>query len=198
MYQVKNFNLLGLPGLSDKLLQNHRTLYEGYVKNFSKLNDILLTFEKAGKYDTPEYAELNRRFGWEFNGMRLHELYFEVLIKPSGSIPIIDRQWALSQMIEKEFGTFEAWQKDFTSLGAIRGIGWVILYYDKLANRLFNVWINEHDIGHLAGAVPLLVMDVFEHAYMLDYGLKKVDYIATFMNLIDWTIIQKRFEEGKK
>ena len=92
----------------------------------------------------------------------------------------------------------EKWEKDFRTLGAMRGIGWVIIYYDRQANRLFNVWVNEHDMGHLTGCIPLLVMDVFEHAYMLDYGLKRVDYIDAFFSAIDWSSVEGRFAASTK
>ncbi len=193
-YEAKNFdNLLGTPGFSDQLLKNHFTLYQGYVTNFNKLDQTLVTLEKEGKYGTQEFAELNRRLGWEFNGMRLHELYFENLTK---SLKAINKKSELLKNLIKEFSSIEFWEKDFRSMGAMRGIGWVILYYDVTAKRLFNVWINEHDVGHLAGAAPLLVMDVFEHAYMIDYGLKKADYINTFMSAIDWDVVEERFKNA--
>lgn len=190
-YEPKNFeHLLGLEGFSDSLLKNHFALYQGYVTNFNKLDEILMNMEKEGKFGTPEYAELNRRLGWEFNGMRLHEYYFENLTKV-GSIPNKDTE--LQKAINQEWGSYETWEKDFRSMGSMRGIGWVVLYHDRLAKRLFNVWINEHDAGHLSGATPLLVMDVFEHAYMLDYGLKKADYIEEFFKAIDWSTVNERF-----
>ncbi|MEK7558373.1 MAG: Fe-Mn family superoxide dismutase [Patescibacteria group bacterium] len=189
-YEAKNFDhLLGTPGFSDVLLKNHFTLYQGYVTNFNKLNDILVAMEKDGKFGTPEFAELNRRLGWEWNGMRLHELYFENMSKKSTSI---DKVKGISKGIEKEWGSLEMWEKDFRAMGVIRGIGWVVLYYDKTAERFFNVWINEHDVGHLTGATPLLVMDVFEHAFMLDYGLKRADYIEAFFKTIDWDVVEAR------
>lgn len=189
-YEVKNFeNLLGLNRFSDQSLKNHFALYQGYVNNFNKLNDILVAMEKEGKYGIPEYAELNRRLGWEFNGMRLHELYFGNLTKEPKEI---DKNSGLFKAIIKEFGSYEFFEKDFKAMGAIRGIGWVVLYYDKQSDRLFNVWINEHDAGHFSGCVPLLVMDVFEHAYMLNYGIKRVDYIEAFMKAIDWGVVNSR------
>lgn len=192
MYQAKNFqHLLGLSGLSDALLTNHFTLYEGYVANINKLNDALVELEKSDKFGTSEFAEMNRRFGWEWNGMRLHELYFGNLSKESAVL----KEGELKEKIAKEWESLAMWEKDFRAMGAMRGIGWVVLYYDKLAERLFNVWINEHDAGHLAGAVPLLVMDVFEHAYMLDYGIKRADYIETFFRSIDWAVVEKRLSE---
>lgn len=191
MYEPKIFDhLLGTAGFSDQLLKNHFTLYGGYVTNFNKLNDILVAMERDGKFGTPEYAELNRRLGWEWNGMRLHELYFQNLM--NGSAPLATDSDLASALV-KEWGSLEAWEKDFTSMGTMRGIGWVVLYHDRVADRFFNVWINEHDVGHLAGATPLLVMDVFEHAFMLDYGLKRAEYVKAFMAAIDWSVVAKRF-----
>ena len=177
-YQPQDFKrLLGMEGMSDALLSNHFTLYEGYVKNTNAVAELL-----AGKEPgTPEYAELKRRFGWEWNGMRLHELYFGNLTKESKPL-----------MHDESVGSVEAWEKDFRAVGAMRGIGWVILAKDAESGNLFNVWINEHDAGHLAGATPLLVMDVFEHAFMLDYGLKRADYIETFFKAIDWEVVEGR------
>lgn len=188
MYNQKDYShLLGTPGFSDTLLNNHFKLYAGYVANTNKLIDKL----RAGTYEsgTPEYNELTRRFGWEYNGMRLHELYFGNM--KNGGVALADG--SLKTDIEATWGSTEAWQKDFLSIGGMRGIGWVILCHDNEANTLFNVWINEHDAGHLAGATPLLVMDVFEHAFMVDYGLAKADYIGAFVNAIDWAAVEGRF-----
>jgi len=191
-YQPKNYdNLLGIDGLSDQLLKNHFTLYQGYVTNFNKVNDILVAMEKDGKFGTPEYAELNRRLGWEFNGMRLHEYYFENLSKEARAI---GKDSALAKKIVVEFGSYEAWEKDFRAMLAMRGIGWVILYHDAQADRLFNVWINEHDAGHFSGCQPILVIDVFEHAYMTDYGIKRADYIEAVMKAISWESAEQRMK----
>jgi Fe-Mn family superoxide dismutase len=121
--------------------------------------------------------------------MRLHELYFGNMGNGGKALA----EGRLKQQIVKDFGSVEAWEKDFRASGAMRGIGWVVLAFDPVAQRLFNVWINEHDVGHLAGSVPLLVMDVFEHAYMIDYGLKRADYIEAFFKAVDWAEVGKRF-----
>lgn len=186
MYQAKNYDhLLGTAGWSDALLQNHFTLYQGYVANTNKILEILSGKEPG----SPEYAELKRRFGWEWNGMKLHELYFGNMKKGGG-----DKSEAMSivKKIEEQFGSYENWEKDFKGVGAMRGIGWAILAHDKENDKLFNIWVNEHDMGHLAGATPLLVMDVFEHAFMLDYGLKRADYINAFFGAIDWSETKRR------
>ena len=185
-YEPKDFShLLGLLGFSDTLLNNHFTLYQGYVTNTNKLIDLM----KAKEIGAPEYAELHRRFGWEWNGMRLHELYFGNMTK-GGSV-ISDGE--LKSKIESAFGSFENWQKDFMGIGVMRGIGWVVLAYDTEKKMIFNTWIGEHDEGHLVGAVPLLVMDVFEHSYMTDYGLKRADYINVFMKNVDWKVVDSRW-----
>lgn len=195
-YAAQNFDrLLGTAGFSDTLLKNHFTLYQGYVTNTNKLGDKLNTLLKEGKTAEPEYAEMSRRFGWEFNGMRLHEIYFGNMTK-SPSAKASDTP--LAKKIAEEFGSFEMWEKDFRGTGAMRGIGWALLYYDRAGGRLFNTWINEHDGGHLAGNVPLLIMDVFEHAFMIDYGLKRADYIEAFFKAIDWTVVNDRFNHHAK
>ena len=186
-YAPKDFShLLGLPGMSDELLNNHFTLYQGYVTNTNSLKELLAQEDLS----LPAYNELKRRFGWEWNGMRLHELYFENLTKESSSASEL-----VIAALTESFGSYEAWEKDFLKTGALRGIGWVMLVKDRQTGALYNVWINEHDLGHLADAQPLLVMDVFEHAFMLDYGIKRADYINTFMKAIDWSIVTKRLTD---
>lgn len=190
-YQAKDYSyLIGLEGLSENLLKNHFTLYQGYVTNTNKVVALLGQLQKENKTNTPEYAELKRRFGWEFNGMRLHELYFDNI----GKSEALGLESKLMKKIIQDFGSLDNWEKDFKATGSMRGIGWVVLYYDPIGDKLFNVWINEHDVSHLAGCKPVLIMDVFEHAYMLDYGLKKADYIEAFFKNINWNIIEKRFE----
>jgi Fe-Mn family superoxide dismutase len=191
MYTKKDYAALkGTPGFSDQALETHFALYEGYVNNINKLNDTLLDMEKADKFALPEFAELNRRFGWEWNGMRLHEYYFGNLANGG---KVLDQNSDLARKIAASFGSFAEWEKDFRAMGAMRGIGWVILYFDPQAGELFNVWINEHDKGHFAGGVPLLVMDVFEHAYFPDYGKDRAGYIEAFMKNIDWQAVEARF-----
>lgn len=188
-YEAKDYaKLVGMPGFSEPLLKNHFTLYQGYVANTNKLLDGLGQLLQEGRAATPEYAELRRRLGWEFNGMRLHELYFENL----GGNGVIDPGSRLAGRLVADFGSHEAWARDFRATGAMRGIGWAILYQDSPSGRLLNFWINEHDGGHPAGCRPLLIMDVFEHAFMLDYGLKRADYIEAFFAAIDWRSVEAR------
>lgn len=190
VYNIKNYEyLMGANGLSETLLKNHFTLYQGYVNNTNKIIEILNNLMIEGKTG-PELSELKRRFGWEFNGMRLHEYYFENISK---HLRDREKHENIFKKINDDFGSYDNWEREFKGIGTMRGIGWVILCLDWKENKLINVWINEHDTGHLSGTIPLLVMDVFEHAYMVDYELKKADYIESFFKLIDWEVVNKRF-----
>jgi len=188
-YEARDYSrLIGMEGFSETLLRNHFTLYQGYVTNTNKLLDLLGQMAKEGKFATPEYAELKRRMGFEFDGMRLHEYYFENL----GGRGDLGQSTKLRDKLAQDFGSYEAWEADFKATGAMRGIGWVILYQDNVSGRLINQWINEHETGHLAGCLPVLVMDVFEHAFMLDYGLKRADYIEAFFKNINRQAVESR------
>jgi Fe-Mn family superoxide dismutase len=173
-----------MKGFSNTLLEQHFQLYQGYVKNTNQLAEQLRQLAPSSL----AYAELRRRFGWEFNGMRLHELYFSNL----GGNGDLKKDSPVRRKLEEQFGSYDNWAADFQATGAMRGIGWVMLYEDPLGGRWFNTWINEHDAGHLAGGRPLVIMDVFEHAYMTDYGLKKGDYIKAFFQNLNWEAVEKR------
>ncbi len=188
-YEAQDFSRLkGMKGFSNNALDLHFALYQGYVKNTNLIWEELRKLAEQNQTGTPAYAELKRRFGWEFNGMRLHELYFGNL----GGTGPLPQDNPLMQKIVDNFGSFEKWAADFKATGSMRGIGWAVLYEDPYNGRLFNTWINEHDVDHLAGGKPLLVMDVFEHAYLPDYGLKRADYIQAFFENINWKAVEAR------
>lgn len=187
-YQPKDFSdLLGkVEGIDDALLRLHFTLYNGYVKNTNALLKALDDVDES----SIAFGALKRRFGWEFDGMVLHEAYFENL---GGKQPLSPKD-RLYRLISDEFGSFEKWKKNFISTGLIRGIGWVILYKDPKDGHLHNVWVNEHDLGHLAGGTPLLVMDVWEHAYITQFGLDRFGYINAFFANINWSVVSQRLK----
>lgn len=189
-YEAKDYsNLLGMPGFSDHALKVHIALYQGYVKNSTRLFAELQKMGENGQRNTYAFGALKRMFGWEFDGMRLHELYFDAL---GGNGELLPEDAPVLQAIKKQFGSFEAWKKAFIATGMIRGIGWAVLSYDPETKQLINGWVNEHDLGHLVGAEPLLVMDVFEHAYMLDYGLDRAAYIEAFFANLNWDVVCSR------
>ena len=178
MYQIKNYDsLLGLTGFSDQALNTHFALYKGYVDNTNKL------------LETRDNPESRRRLGWEFNGMRLHEYYFETLTKDPKPL---NENSELAKKIIADFGSIENWQKDFKATALMRGIGWAILYYDPVADKLINFWIEQHHSGHPAGLKLLLNLDLFEHAFLIDYGTKKADYVEIFLKAVDWEKVEQR------
>lgn len=190
-YKAKDYShLLGMPGISNDTLNTHFKLYEGYVKNTNLLLTLLNQLTSEGKLGSPFFQELKRRFGWEYDGMRLHELYFGNL---GGKKSQLDANSPLGKTIVRDFGSYDAWKRDFIETGMIRGIGWSVLYQDPIEGRLINTWIGEHDIGHLAGGKLILIMDVWEHAYMLDYNIDRKAYINAFFENIDWEVASKRF-----
>ncbi|PIR04086.1 MAG: superoxide dismutase [Candidatus Magasanikbacteria bacterium CG11_big_fil_rev_8_21_14_0_20_39_34] len=191
MYQAKDFSsLLGTDGFSDNQLNTHFKLYEGYVANTNKVMEKLHTLQTVADFG-PEYAEMKRRFGWEFGGMRLHEYYFENMTSQKKEF---DKGSALAKKLEETFGSLDNAKRDFISTGSLRGIGWAVMTYDKRSDKIFHVWVNEHDLGHLVGTEPLLIMDVFEHAFVFDYGMKRAEYIEAFMNAVNWEEVNKRFD----
>jgi Fe-Mn family superoxide dismutase len=197
-YVPKNYDhLLGnVNGLDDALLKMHFTLYQGYVKNSNLVLQKLQELSNSGQNRTPEFAGLKRILGWEVDGMLLHELYFENLGSSN-----LDETSALHQKIINDFGSYEKWKADFVATGLMRGIGWAIAYIDPKEGRLINAWINEHDLGHLAGGTPVLIMDVFEHAYITQFGLERAKYVDVFFNNINWKVAAERYQRspfGKK
>lgn len=194
-YQPKNFNhLLGkVKGLDDGLLKMHFKLYEGYVNNSNAVLQKIRELTAAGQTKTPEFGALKRILGWEFDGMLLHEYYFENL---GGSQPL-DLEDPLADKMKRDFGSYELWKADFIATGLMRGIGWVVAYIEPKSGRLLNEWINEHDLGHLAGGTPILIMDVFEHAYITQFALDRSKYIEVFFNNIDWNKVSSRFQAIK-
>lgn len=195
-YQTKSFNLRGLQGISDKTIDLHLTLYEGYVKATNVLQGRIADFLKDGTVDQeelPAYSELTRRLGFEYNGMVLHEYYFDNLtpqasLKPESTSSFLRRA-------EASFGSYERWKTDFVSVGKMRGVGWAVCFQDPASGRLTNHWITLHEHGNVAGFKPVLVMDVWEHAFLLDYTpTQRGQYIDAFFSNINWRVVDRRVE----
>jgi Fe-Mn family superoxide dismutase len=190
-YAEKDFSSLkGLTGISDKTLEIHLGLYSGYVKNTNILNEQIIELTEQGKTGTPVYSELKRRYGFEYNGMRLHEYYFGNL-KPGGS-ELKDTS-KLGNAIQQVYSSIEVWKNDFSKVGSMRGVGWSILFQDPFTKTLSNHWITLHEEGNVAGFVPILVMDVWEHAFLLDYKpAERPKYIEAFFSNVDWSAVESR------
>lgn len=191
-YEAKTYTLQGLDGISQEQLEQHYKLYQGYVNNTNILNEKVAELIEGGKVGTPEYAELKRRFGFEYDGMRLHEYYFGNMKANGGALP---RDSKLARKITEDFGSYEAWENDFKNTGLMRGIGWAILYQDPFTGRLQNFWISDHEFGHPAGFAPILVMDVWEHAYTVDYKpTERKNYVEAFFKNINWQEVESRLK----
>ncbi|HVR87384.1 MAG TPA: Fe-Mn family superoxide dismutase [Planctomycetota bacterium] len=173
-------DLRGLKDLPDALMEAHLKLYAGYVSNVNKLLHSLAGSDSGGL----EWAEMQRRLGFEMNGMRLHELYFENLIPGGHGVP---RE--IGESLSESWPSVAAWEKEFRAIGALRGVGWAILYRDPLTQRLSNHWISLHQDGHPTGFTPILVMDVWEHAFT---GMERARYIDAFLSNVDWETVESR------
>lgn len=190
-YAPKKWNLAGLQGISDATLTMHFGLYEGYVKNTNLLNEQLAEIVRAGKAAgaDPQFAELTRRLGFEYNGMVLHEYYFDNMQAGGASDP----SPKLAAALGGSYGDFETWKKDFAAVGGMRGVGWAIAYQDPRNGRISNHWVTLHEDGNVAGFVPVLVMDVWEHAFLLDYKpSERAKYIEAFLANVDWKVAESR------
>ena len=190
-YKQRTFDLSGLTGISDNTLEIHFGLYGGYVKNTNLLNEQLVSMLQDGKSASPAYAELSRRLGFEYNGMVLHEWYFGNMTKSAGQE--LSESSELGKAIGESFGSLETWRKDFTALGSMRGVGWAVTYLDPATGRLSNHWITLHEDGNVAGFKPIVVMDVWEHAFLLDYKpAERPKYIEAFLAHLDYGVAEQR------
>jgi superoxide dismutase, Fe-Mn family len=192
----QKFNIPPLKGISPKNIEEHLKLYAGYVKN------VNLIFEKLREY-MPEYekniyvvGELQRRFGFEFNGMRNHEYYFRSLA--GGTKPLPENSKFLAE-IKKMTPSFDVWLAMFKTLAMTRGIGWAVLVWDTETKQLLPVWIDEQHMGQLNGLKWVLCIDMWEHAYIYDYPTsEKKKYIDAFFENINWEVVEKNFIEAQK
>lgn len=189
-YKAREFNLSGLQGISDRTLEVHFGLYQGYVKNTNHLNEKIEE-AIATNADPVIFSELKRQLGFEYNGMVLHEYYFGNLKKDGGGEP--ESRSPFRGAIESSFDSYESWKKEFAAVGTMRGVGWAICYQDPATGWLSNHWVTLHQDGNVAGFEPLLVMDVWEHAFILDYKpADRSKYIEAFFSNIDWSAVERR------
>lgn len=195
-YRAKEFNLSGLKGISDRTLEIHFKLYQGYVNETNRLNEKIAEILKEGAVSQdkmPVYSELTRRLGFEYNGMVLHEYYFGNM-KKGGSVDP-DKNSAFYTAAEASHGSYDAWKNDFVSIGKMRGVGWAVCFQDPSNGRLSNHWITLHEVGNVAGFNPVLIMDVWEHAFILDYApAERPKYIEAFFQNIDWDAVTARLK----
>ncbi|MCP4354960.1 MAG: superoxide dismutase [Proteobacteria bacterium] len=195
VYTIKNYlKPTDLNGVSNEQIDDHWVLYEGYVNQSNALSKELATLRKRGKGAVALYSDRRRRFGFEYSGMVLHELYFGNLKRGVS----LNKKNDFVSDIKEQFGTFKDWQEDFINTGKTRSIGWAICYMDPETGNISNHFIQLHEEGNIPSFAPLLVVDVWEHAYMVDNKAGgRADYITTIMNNISWDIVLKRYNDAK-
>jgi Fe-Mn family superoxide dismutase len=194
-YTPKTFILPKLPGLSEKQIKVHIGLYEGYVKHVNLIAEKLNAV-RAGQLELDPYivAELRRRFAFEFDGMRMHEYYFAQFEGEKGGNP----DSALAKAAAEKYGSGEAFIEHIKEVAGTRGIGWVVVYYDQEAKSLHTTFVADHEVGQLSGLPIILAMDMWEHAFMVDYvPAEKKNYIEAFLANVNWSVVEKRFEEAQ-
>lgn len=187
-YTEQAFSLPTMNGLSQKQIEAHLKLYAGYVKNVNAVATKIDEYKKDSEANAIALSELTRRYAFEWNGMRLHEIYFAGL-GGDGSIA-----GALADAIVAQYGSIDSWKAEMKAMAMMRGIGWVLLVIDRATSTMRNIWVSDHEIGHLAGCDVLFALDVWEHAYLLDYlPAQRADYVnAVFANL-NWATAEARF-----
>jgi Fe-Mn family superoxide dismutase len=194
-FTQKTFNIKELKGISSKNIEEHLKLYAGYVKNTNMLLEKISELSKDETTNAYLLGELQRRFSFEFCGMRNHEYYFGSLENGSS---LLNQSGQLAMNIEKNFGSFDAWLSRFKAVAMTRGVGWAILYYDKKTKQLLNQWVDEHHLGQLASLSPILCLDMWEHAYVYDYPTsEKKKYVDVFFENLSWSVIENYFTEAQ-
>ena len=195
-YTQKTFEIPELKGISKKNIEEHLKLYAGYVKNTNSILEKIPEYEGYMKEDAfAPYVvgELHRRFSFEYNGMRNHEVYFQSL---SGGAKSLTENSELKKSITAEWGSFDTWLDRFKAIALTRGIGWAMLWYDKKDNRLLASWIDEQHLGQLQGCTSILALDMWEHAYVYDYPTsEKKKYVDAFFENLNWDVIEQNFLE---
>ncbi|MCK9361471.1 superoxide dismutase [Patescibacteria group bacterium] len=187
-YEAKTFALGALDGLSETQISEHLKLYQGYVKNSNALLQKIEQHKQNAEAMAIELSELVRRFGFEFNGMRLHEYYFSQFEKAEGSND------ALKMALESQYGSFDAWKNQISAMAVMRGIGWVLLVQDETNGNLLSVWVSDHELGQLGGQKILFALDVWEHAYTVDYKpTERAKYVEAFWKNLNWQKVEERY-----
>jgi len=187
----KNFNIGELKGISTRNIEEHLKLYAGYVKHANLISEKIEEYMSDPEKNAYIIGELQRRLGFEFNGVRNHEYYFQSLEYGPKSLP---ENFKLKKEIEKQISSFDVWLSNFKTIAMTRGIGWAVLGYDKQTKQLLNIWVDEQHIGQLNGLEWILCIDMWEHAFVYDYPTsEKKKYIEAFFNNINWKIIEENF-----
>ncbi|MES2224649.1 MAG: Fe-Mn family superoxide dismutase [Patescibacteria group bacterium] len=194
MYTEKQFSIPSLTGISERTIEEHLKLYAGYVKHANLINDHIKELSADAEKYTYEINELQRRFAFEWGGMRNHEVYFALLEGGTNT-----EAPTLKAAIEQQWGSVEAWLARFQSIAMTRGIGWAMLYLDTTTGGLVNGWVDEQHLGQLVGCVPVIALDMWEHSFVADYQPSgKKQYVTDFLAQMNWSVAEKQFAAHAK
>lgn len=195
-FEEKKFNIGKLKGISEKTIEEHLKLYSAYVNHSNLVQEKIKELSVDMEKNMGLISGLQRRFSFEYNGMRNHEIYFDLLSDGSKSIT---PDCELEKCLVYLWGSYEKWLTEFKSIATTRGIGWAILYLDKKEHRLLNAWVDEQHIGQLQDCAPILALDMWEHSFVADYQPSgKKQYIDDFFESLNWQKVEKNFTEASK
>ncbi len=190
----QKFTIPSLKGISAKTIEEHLKLYTGYVKHANLVLEKIKDLKQDPEKNAYVLGEVNRRFGFEFNGMRNHEVYFKSL---EGGSTSLTTSSPLQKAIETTWGSFDAWLAEFKAIALTRGIGWAMLFYDPVSKQLLNAWIDEQHFGQLQNCTLILGLDMWEHSFVADYQPSgKKQYVEDFFANLNWSVVEKNFEEA--
>lgn len=188
-YEAKTFSIPELDGISSKTIEEHLGLYKGYVKHVNLIREKISAYNNDPENNAYAIAEMQRRLGFEYGGMKNHEYYFSQFV--GGAKPLGDGK--LKEMIVTQWGSYDAWFDAFMKIALTRGVGWAMLYIDRSTDQLVQTWVDEQHLGQLADADIVLALDMWEHSYMLDYPpSEKKKYLEAFFLNINWDVVADR------
>lgn len=194
MYTEQQFTIPKLNGISQKTTEEHLKLYSGYVKHANLIHEHIEELSKDSEKYAYELAELQRRFAFEFGGMRNHEYYFKLLEQAVAPDP----ESALVKAVEAKWGSLDAWKARFSAIALTRGVGWAMLYWDRTSKELVHGWVDEQHLGQLVGCIPVIALDMWEHSYVGDYFPSgKKQYVSDFLAQMNWKQAQENFVTAK-
>jgi Fe-Mn family superoxide dismutase len=193
-FETKTFNIPLIEGISQKTIEEHLKLYAGYVKHTNLIEEKIKEYSIDSEKNAYILGELQRRYGFEFDGMRNHEYYFEQL---EGDSKQIAMDGPLGKQMEKDFGSIDSWLQRFKAICLTRGIGWAVLYWDNQSKKLINSWVDEQHLGHLNGLDFIYGIDMWEHSYLMDYiPADKKKYVESYLNATNQEVSERRFLEA--
>ena len=195
-FEEKKFNIPELKGISAKTIEEHLKLYSGYVKHSNLILEKIVELKADAEKNAYALGEIQRRFGFEYNGMRNHEVYFDSL---SGGPKALTKDGELAKCFDYLWGSYEGWLAEFKAIALTRGVGWAMLYLDRKEHRLLNAWVDEQHLGQLQDCSLILALDMWEHSFVADYQPSgKKQYIEDFFANLNWEVVEKNFEEAMK